>query len=278
MGGGTGALKDHLNSDKGCGYVEVECTNQVICKEIVKRSNLQVHIQYECMHRSYKCQHCGFEDTYFAINQYHYTLCPKFPIECPNKCGVGDIERKALDDHRSSCLLEPVVCPFDPQQCKTTVSRKDIESHKQICDYRPYTCEHCGLSGIHHVICTHYAECPDYPLLCPNNCSLEVKRKEISSHRGICPLERVDCPFKDVDCTEKVARENMQDHTETSTHQHMLQMLRSHQELARQNEEFSRKNQELARIMKNLASSVKTSIQELTCSNEQLVNTNKEFN
>ena len=67
---------------------------------------------------------------------------------------------------------------------------------------------------------------------------------------SLCPLERVDCPFKDVDCTEKVAREYIQVHTETSIHQHMLLMLRSHQELARQNEEFSRKNQELARIKK----------------------------
>ena len=254
--GELGGLKSHLDSDKGCGYVEVTCTNKG-CGERVNRKDLQTHSQEECYYRPYECEYCGHKDTYTAItgeigsrkhtqmsrssfcrsrrcikNQNHYTECPEYPLACPNRCGVTGIRRRAMPDHCSSCPLEPLHCPLEG--CGERVNRKDLQTHLQEeCYYRPYECEHCGHKDTYTAITgkqvqkkavqSHYSECPEYPLACPNRCGVTgIRRRAMPDHHSSCPLEPLDCPFKDAGCTEKIARKGMEDHMTANQQKHML--------------------------------------------------------
>ena len=45
--GEIGALSNHLESDKGCEYVEVSCTNKG-CRRRMKRKELEIHANKKC--------------------------------------------------------------------------------------------------------------------------------------------------------------------------------------------------------------------------------------
>ena len=224
--GELGALKDHLDSDKGCEYVEVECKNdahrilkamawrsglimeEVNCKAVMERRNFLHHQENECVYRQYTCEYCGYTDTYDAIagsgwirnkdssikfTRNHYQECAEYPMDCPNKYGKKGIKSKDLGIHRNGvCPLEPVKCNF----CHCTILRKGIGTHKKECEYRPYKCRYCGRKGRYRTINDHYGECSEYPLECSNNCGRDnVKRKYMKAHRESCPLEPLDCPL-----------------------------------------------------------------------------------
>ena len=237
--GELGGLKSHLDSDKGCGYVEVTCTNKG-CGERVSRKDLQTHSQEKCYYRPYECKHCGHKDTYRAItgnNGYmylsffpgigprgHYSKCPEYPLACPNWCGVTGIRRRAMPEHHSSCPLEPLSCTN--KGCGERVSRKNLQTHSQErCYYRPYECEHCGHKDTYTAITgeqgsrthtgmssffffrsrrcvksqNHYTECPEYPLACPNRCGVTGIR------RRAMPDHHSSCPLEPLNCPFKDA-------------------------------------------------------------------------
>ena len=154
--GELGALKQHLESDNGCGFMVVECPNK--CKGIlfvslggleistksVRRKDLDNHLTQFCYLRPYQCEFCGLKDTYEAItgNNYvvpirfdeddycgHQATCLEVPISCPNKCGSKKIKRKGMESHRSRCPQEPVECPFAEAGCKVEVRRQELEDH-----------------------------------------------------------------------------------------------------------------------------------------------------
>ena len=144
--GELGALKTHLESDKGCGFVEVKCPNwcrRVFNVKLIQRKDLDRHLKSECDCRPYQCEHCGYKDTYHNITgkgkpsaflvwskeTSHYDVCPEFPLTCPNICGAGSIKRKNMNSHRNECPQEPVQCPFAEAGCKEALRRCQLEGH-----------------------------------------------------------------------------------------------------------------------------------------------------
>jgi len=125
--GELSSLQTHLDSDTGCGYVEVQCSNK--CGAKMKRKELKAHLERQCPLRKIQCQYCHYEDTYRTITSKHYDECPHYPLPCPNKCGTTGIKRADMDNHRSRCELEPVECPFHEAGCKVNVVRKEFDSH-----------------------------------------------------------------------------------------------------------------------------------------------------
>ena len=126
--GELGGLKSHLDSDKGCGYEQVTCTNKE-CREEVRRKDLHNHEQKKCNYRHFVCEFCGQKNNYKAITGLHYSECPEYPLDCPNRCGVTGMRRRAMPDHHSSCPLEPLDCPFKDAGCTEKIARKDMEDH-----------------------------------------------------------------------------------------------------------------------------------------------------
>ena len=155
--GELGTLKQHLESNSGCGYVLVECPNKCysvymdrldIFEEeiltILKRKDLEVHVTTDCYLRPYQCEFCGHKDTYKAITGQglylgiltfndpyggHQAKCPKVPLKCPNKCGMKNIKRKDMEGHRRQCPQEPVECPFAEAGCKEKLKRYQLNTH-----------------------------------------------------------------------------------------------------------------------------------------------------
>ena len=165
------------------------------------------------------------------------------------------------------------------QRCEVVMERRALTAHMQNeCIYRPCKCKYCGLTDTFDTIAgsgkvtmnissfmvfmssqrkNHYAECGHYPLPCPNECGVRnIKRKDMKTHRGICPLKPLDCPFKDAGCTDKICCRDMENHIESSTQKHLLMVFKSHQDLARKNEELSNELKKLRACMQDLESDV----------------------
>ena len=161
--GELGTLKTHLESDKGCGFVEVDCPNGCCTKKTIagwvmhkkttmQQSHLDKHLKTECYLWRYQCGHCNHQDSYYKITgkgvgfksnpsfvyssqRYHvtphYDTCHEFPLTCQNKCGAGSIKRKNMNSHCSECPWEPaaVQCPFAEAGCKDHLCRYQLEDH-----------------------------------------------------------------------------------------------------------------------------------------------------
>ena len=125
--GELSSLPAHLNSDEGCGYIEVQCSNK--CGVKLMRKELKVHLEQQCPLRKIKCQYCYYKDTYQIITSQHYSECLQYPLPCPNKCGMAAIRRAEMANHRSKCELEPVECPFHEAGCTVRVVRRDFDVH-----------------------------------------------------------------------------------------------------------------------------------------------------
>ena len=241
--GQLGDLKDHLESYKGCGYVEVKCTKSLglrsastaesACGATMERRHLSHHQQKECVYRRCRCKYCGYANTYDAIagsgkiryansmvksSGNHLQECVEYPVDCPNNyCGKKNIKRKDLATHRDTvCPWEPVQCPY----CKNIVVRKDMENHKKECEFRPNECQYCDHKWPYKFMNEHYSQCGEYPLECPNKCKQSnIKRKDMKAHRESCPLEPLECPLRPRDeaaLTEdtcgRVLRRDMEKH------------------------------------------------------------------
>jgi hypothetical protein len=138
-----------LESDNGCGFVMINCPNK--CRipglgkviMMLKREDMQKHLNQCCYLRPYWCGFCGLKDTYEAVTGWgfvipkldddgyagHQANCPEMPLTCPNKCGMKNIKRKDMEDHRSQCPQEPAQCPFADAGCKVDVCRQQLEDH-----------------------------------------------------------------------------------------------------------------------------------------------------
>ena len=155
--GELGTLKTHLENERGCGFVMVQCPNK--CLQVytypatttcVKRKDLGKHLTDRCYLRPYQCKFCGLKDTYEVITgegfeyqlqceDYHYDFwdpyhghqakCPEVPLSCPNHCGSKRIKRKDMENHRSKCPQESVECPFAEAGCKSYLLRHKLEDH-----------------------------------------------------------------------------------------------------------------------------------------------------
>ena len=127
--GELGALKNHLYSKDGCGYVELPCPYACEIFKTVMRKNMDHHLKVECKKRPYLCERCGEKGTFIQITGQHCRVCPNFLLECPNMCGATLIKRFAIDQHCKKCPLEVVTCPFKEVGCTATMRRKDEAEH-----------------------------------------------------------------------------------------------------------------------------------------------------
>ena len=148
--GELGDLKQHIESENGCGYVTVKCNFSgwlgfFTCNHECMRQSLAKH-QKTCKYRRYKCEYCGKVDTYDAIagegkifldsdgpcgkiTSNHYSSCEQYPVECPNKCGEKAIKRNNIPYHRKLCPLERLHCPFRNVGCSSEMLQRDIDTH-----------------------------------------------------------------------------------------------------------------------------------------------------
>ena len=80
-----------------------------------------------CLYRESGCMWSG----QLQNGEAHLRECIFCPIDCPNKCEYGRIERRNLSKHMAECPVQVVRCLFEPIGCKTEhpLQRKDIQAH-----------------------------------------------------------------------------------------------------------------------------------------------------
>ena len=126
--GTIAGASSHLDPSSGdCEYVEVMCS---LCNEEIPRKDLINHVNKECAKRPFTCVHCGYSDTWIEVTMKHSKRCMNYPLQCPNICGVGMIERKNLNSHlKDICPLQVEPCSFEFAGCSVQVARKDRSEH-----------------------------------------------------------------------------------------------------------------------------------------------------
>nr|XP_058965315.1 TNF receptor-associated factor 4-like [Pocillopora verrucosa] len=113
----------HLGS---CLFQLVACTRDK-CEAKVQRGLLQSHAQ-RCPWRIRRCKHC--EERWPECQmQNHFKQCSKFPVTCPNSCGLS-FPRDTVSTHtKNECRLTMISCPYVQMGCQAKVQRQGAESH-----------------------------------------------------------------------------------------------------------------------------------------------------
>ena len=160
----------------------MDCTNK--CGQQVKGKDLNEHLRNECLLRTYKCEHCGYEKTYLGVTN-HYNTCYNYPLPCPKGCGAT-IMRKNAAAHQNECPHVEVVCL---NGCDVTIMRKDITAHQNECSHARISCPNgCGTTIMRKNITSHQTDCP-------HKCGATIMRKDASAHQNERPNAKLmDCP------------------------------------------------------------------------------------
>ena len=121
------------NKKDGCGWIgeiahidshmkkcEISCSK---CKQIIYFSTMKSHLDTEC---PCYCPYCDITAEREVISSKHKEKCSKFPITCPNNCGLDDIPRDDMDDHKKVCPLEMIHCEY---QCGAVITRNKVNQH-----------------------------------------------------------------------------------------------------------------------------------------------------
>ena len=124
--GELGGLRRHL---EGCQYVTISCTKG--CRVSFQRCCLAAHIAQLCPKWDFTCQYCGFKSIYEEVCNKHWPKCAKYPLPCPNKCYIAEVQRGSLEQHLNECPLQQVECEFCHAGYKEKTQRKDLTEHME---------------------------------------------------------------------------------------------------------------------------------------------------
>ena len=71
-----------------------------------------------------------YESAFEDVVNNHAPVCKCRPVECPNSCGIQNLQHPNVEEHVSSqCPLTYVECEFSDTGCDAKVYRKDLASH-----------------------------------------------------------------------------------------------------------------------------------------------------
>ena len=184
------------------------------------------------------CPHCNLSLRQTFFDKSFKRRVENLQVHCSEK-GTGCSwkgELGSLDQHLNDgavagdCRYVEVACP---NLCDGRVLRRDLEGHMaNDCPKRQFTCKHCAYEATYQEISKdHWPKCSKYPLECPNDCGeRDIERQDLPNHMEVCPLQIIDCEFDYAGCKEKVQRQEMQSHVESSVKAH-LQIVARHAQL-----------------------------------------------
>uniref|UniRef100_A0A8C5BG31 TNF receptor-associated factor n=1 Tax=Gadus morhua TaxID=8049 RepID=A0A8C5BG31_GADMO len=85
-------VPDHLNV---CPFFEVPCPLGK-CKERVMRKDISDHLGFKCKHRESSCEYCKHKMPLSELQKHKETVCPAFPVACPNNCSHSPLLRNKV--------------------------------------------------------------------------------------------------------------------------------------------------------------------------------------
>ncbi|KAJ7355994.1 TNF receptor-associated factor 4 [Desmophyllum pertusum] len=59
--------------------------------------------------------------------------CTRFPLDCPQECGVLEIPREEVESHvRDDCMMTMVVCPYEGAGCSFHDTKSNLKAHLEV--------------------------------------------------------------------------------------------------------------------------------------------------
>ena len=147
---------------------------------------------------------------------------PELKVNCPlaTRGCKWNATLDEFDKHLDVCQEFLIRCKYD---CGVIIKRCELNNHcNNECVNREVSCEHCRSMIVYKELNQHFKECPEFPLLCPNNCATSLKRKQIDSHiETDCPNTVVECRYERFGCKQVVKRCEMEEHKKTNEMKHL---------------------------------------------------------
>jgi hypothetical protein len=120
-----------------------------------------------------------------------------------------------MKKHEESCGFVLCECIYS-RYCKL-IRKKDLENHKEVCDYRPVNCGFCHTPVQACKLSEHQNGCAYFPVEC-GLCKESILRSEMEMHTlKYCPEYLFVCPYG---CKEKVMRKNLKSHLQDNIVDH----------------------------------------------------------
>lgn len=143
----------------------------------------------------------------------------------------------------NECMFTMASCPF--KNCKETVIRKDLESHKRTCRWRNVSCKYCNQQVPFNYLNeeNHYKECPKYPIkceFCNADIILQNKQKHLDEE---CPVAEMECTFNG--CQARFKRKEFKNHINKNLVEHILYLQKQCTELHDENKKLRKENDQL---------------------------------
>ncbi|XP_029982276.1 TNF receptor-associated factor 3-like isoform X3 [Sphaeramia orbicularis] len=121
-------IPDHLNV---CPFFEVPCPLGK-CKERMMRKEIPDHLSWKCKHRESTCEFCMTKMPLTDLQKHKETVCPAFPVSCPNHCSFSSLPRSELSTHQHDCPKAQVSCPFHRYGCTFKGLNQDLRPHESM--------------------------------------------------------------------------------------------------------------------------------------------------
>ncbi|KAM6973787.1 TNF receptor-associated factor 3 [Aplochiton taeniatus] len=119
-------VMEHLNV---CPYFEVPCPLGK-CKERMMRKDISEHLNWKCKHRETTCDYCMHKMALTELQKHKETVCPAFPVACPNHCSFPSILRSQISSHQHDCPKAQVACSFIRFGCTFKGLNQDMKEHE----------------------------------------------------------------------------------------------------------------------------------------------------
>ena len=130
----------------------------------------------------------------------HEQQCLYVLLECENGCGKK-IQRSLMDKHRT-------------QHCsKRLINAHTVSTSQHLINFK--------------YVNVHSQSCPGAVINCPNGCSAELSRRNLSKHLKECPLKEVECEFAQYGCKWKQKQEQLESHLNESWKLHNSFVIKS---------------------------------------------------
>uniref|UniRef100_A0A8D0AAY9 TNF receptor-associated factor n=1 Tax=Sander lucioperca TaxID=283035 RepID=A0A8D0AAY9_SANLU len=119
-------IPEHLNV---CAFYEVPCPLGK-CKERMMRKDIPDHLSWKCKHRESSCDFCKTKMPLTDLQKHKETVCPAFPVSCPNLCSFSSLPRSELSNHQHDCPKAQVCCQFHRYGCTFKGLNQDLRTHE----------------------------------------------------------------------------------------------------------------------------------------------------
>ncbi|OWF38678.1 TNF receptor-associated factor 3 [Mizuhopecten yessoensis] len=115
------------NHEASCTYRGKKCDK---CGQAVLQSEIESHMSNLCEYREVSCHYCSEPICLTAIED-HKSECRRFPLSCPNECGIHEILREQMDSHLDQCPRKKIACTFAKYGCENKGTETEMTTHKK---------------------------------------------------------------------------------------------------------------------------------------------------